>query len=288
MKRIDHNVRYVAFAASGAALLWLAMAGIVPVKHPLRPNEYLIDTSTHSPRTMRNFFRRQDVVLALTFVFATAGPSLVLPADFNTASNQINAIGSGTGGAGGGNGSTTGGCCPSVVGGPGGAAGAGGAFARIVNYAGHTAGQTVNCTVGSGDTVFDTSSILLAKAGSGSTGGSAAASVGTTKFSGGNGGAGGFVCGFSGGGGGAGGAAGPNGAGNNGANGLTQPAGFDGGAGASADAGSGGGGGAGGFGNPGTGSPGGAGGNGTEFNASHGSGGGGGGGGGVAGGFIGN
>ncbi len=203
--RIHHNVRYVCFCASAAALLWLAMAGIIPIKHPFRPNEYLIDTSAHSPRTLRNFFRREDVILALTWAFATAGPSLVLPADFNTASNQINGIGSGTGGVG-------------AVGINGGNGGAGGAFAQRINYNGHSAGQTVNCTVGAGDTIFDTSLILLAKAASGSTGGAAGSSVGTTTFSGGNGGT--IVtcpCLFSTGAGG-GGAGGPHGNGNNGAN----------------------------------------------------------------------
>ena len=218
--RVDHGVRYVCFCASAAAILWLAMAGIIPIKHPFRPNEYLIDTSSHSPRTLRNFFRREDVILALTWAFATAGPTLVLPSDFNTASNQIDAIGSGTGGAGG------------TVGNNGGRGGAGGAFAQIVNYSGHSAGQTVNCTVGPGDTIFDTSLILLAKAGSGQNGGTAAASVGATKFSGGNGGNGSLFCNGGGSGGGGGGAGGPNGAGNNGGNGTTI-----GGAGATADAG---------------------------------------------------
>src|SRR6202030_2658849 len=122
--RIDHNTRYVGFCASAAALLWLAMAGIIPIKRPFHKGEYLIDTSAHSPRTLRNFFRREDVILALTWAFATAGPTLVLPSDFNTASNQINGIGSGTGGAGGAAGAS--------LGGGGGSGGAGGAFAQIV------------------------------------------------------------------------------------------------------------------------------------------------------------
>src|SRR6202030_2647546 len=207
--RIDHNTRYVGFCASAAALLWLAMAGIIPVKHPFRPNEYLIDTSAHPPRTLRNFFRREDVILALTWAFATAGPTLVLPADFNTASNQINAIGTGTGG-GPGNGGVVACCIGS--GGAGGNAGAGGAFAQIINYSGHTAGQTVNCTVGSGDTVFDSGAVLRASQAIGSTGGTASSSVGTTKFSGGNGGSlGAGGPNFGGGGGGGGGAGGPHG-----------------------------------------------------------------------------
>src|SRR3984893_2132316 len=113
--RIDHNTRYVGFCASAAALLWLAMAGIIPVKHPFRPNEYLIDTSAHPPRTLRNFFRREDVILALTWAFALAGPTFTLQSDFNIASNQINAIGNGSGGAGGQggfSGSVCGGSCP--------------------------------------------------------------------------------------------------------------------------------------------------------------------------------
>jgi hypothetical protein len=226
---IEYGVRYVSFAASTAALLWLAHAGIFPTPHPFHRNEYVIDTSSHSPRKLRDFFSRPDVIIALTWFFANSGTSLTLPVDFNTGANQVNAIGAGSPGAGGFFGN------PCFNGGNGGNGGSGGAYAQILNYAGHSAGQSVPIQVGGGDTIFDSSTVLLAKAGSGTTGGQASASVGTTKYSGGNGGTGGAGTGVSGGGGGGGGgAAGPHGAGNNGGNGNSSG---NPGAGATADAG---------------------------------------------------
>src|SRR5260370_25310236 len=71
--------------------------------------------------------------------------------------------------------------------GNGGDGGGGGALGKIVNYSGHSAGQVVNVNF-SGDVWFDSPSVVLAKSASGSTGGAAVSSVGTTKFSGGNGG----------------------------------------------------------------------------------------------------
>src|SRR5712691_941815 len=253
---VRDRIRYASLALGAGALGWLAWHGVFPERNPVRPDEYIIAEDQIDPHQWQRFLSRQDVILALTFVFATAGPTTTLPADFNTASNQINAIGSGTGGLGG---AAASGC----AGGAGGNAGAGGAFAQIVNYSGHTAGQAVNVTVGAGDTVFDTTAILLAKAASVATGGQASASVGTTKFSGGNGGSasGSGPCSGGGGGGGGGGAAGPHGIGSNGANGISD----SGGAGGAGDAGN-------------TA----AGGNGRRVDATHGSGGGSAGGGGGA------
>jgi hypothetical protein len=243
--KIKSSVRYVSFAASAAALLWLAHAGIVPQRNPVDPGQYLIETGAHPPLTLRSFFRRPDVIIGLTFVFATVGPTITLPADFNPSSNQVNVIGSGAPGL-------------SGAGNSGGNGGAGGAFAQISNYSAHGAGQAVNVTVGSGDTTFDSGAVLVAKAAAGLIGGSAAASVGSLKFSGGNGGIGIIISNDpltgGGAGGGGGGAAGPNGIGNNGADGT----GAGGGAGAAGDGGN---------------TAGGA--NGTTFDATHGSGGGG-------------
>lgn len=247
---IDSNIRYVAFTASAAALLWLAHAGILPIQNPLHPDQYLLETSAHSPRKLRDFFRRHDVILGLTFVFVTAGPTTTLPSDFNTASNTISCIGSGFAGQGGAGVLAGGGP------GAGGVAGGAGAFASIPNYSAHGAGAVVNVQVGTGDTWFDTSATVLAKAASGQTGGQASACVGTVRNSGGNGGsggAGGDASGNGGGGGGGGGAAGPTGQGNNGANGAIPTH----GGGATGDAGN---------------TP--ANSNGTQFDASHGSGGG--------------
>ena len=254
--KIESSVRYVSFAASAAALLWLANAGIVPLRHPLSPDQYLIETGAHQPRILRNFFRRPDVIIGLAFVFATAGPTITLPADFNVSSNQANAIGAGAPGLAG-------------AGNAGGDGGGGGAFSQVANYSAHGAGQAVNVIVGAGDTTFDTAAILVAKAASLLTGGQASSSVGSIKFSGGNGGLGVTLTGGNSGGagGGGGGAAGPNGAGNNGG---------DGGTGSGAGAGTGSGGGDGATGDGGN-TPRGA--NGTTFDPTHGSGGGGDGGG---------
>ena len=252
---ISHNVRYVAFTTSAAALMWLAQTGIIPIPNPLRAGQYLLETGAHSPRTLRAFFRRPDVIIGLTFVFATAGPTVTLPSDFNINSNTINCIGSGFAGQGGGA-ATGGGIGGGGTTGAGGIGGGGGAFASIANYSAHGAGAVVNVQVGTGDTWFDTSATVLAKAASGQTGGQASASIGAVTFSGGNGGSGGPAGdpgGNGGGGGGGGGAAGPHGAGNNGGNGVVLTH----GGGATADAGT---------------TP--ANSNGTQFDASHGSGGG--------------
>ncbi len=237
---IENQVRYFAFSASAAALLWLAHAGFFPTPHPFHKDQYLVEsdpTSVREQKTLRAFFRRDDVILALTWFFATSGPSLVLPSDFNTLSNQVNAIGAGAGGLGG------------DASGNGGIAGGAGAFAQIVNYHAHSAGQTVACQVGADVTIFDSVAVLLADDANGQFGGLASVCVGTLKFSGGNGGSGGgpngtpTIGGFAdqvgGGGGGGGGAGGPNGAGNNGANGDTASTNAPGagGAGATADAG---------------------------------------------------
>ncbi len=189
MKRIDHNVRYIGFYASVAAVLWLAHEGMIPLNHPFRPGGYLLETdptSVREQKILRTFFGRRDVVYALIWQFALGGGSLVLAADFNTADNEIDCIGAGTGGTAGTPGGSVPGCT-GATGGDGGTGGAGGAFAQILNYNLHTAGQTVNLQVGAGDTWFDSNTTVLAKAAFGSTGGLAASSIGSLKRSGGNG-----------------------------------------------------------------------------------------------------
>ena len=209
----------------------------------------------------------------------TAFTTWVVPADWNSASNTIEAIGPGAEGA-------------VHVGTTGGVGGGAGAYARITNLS-LTVGASVSyrlpgfitsagpgCDTSLGGVYFNGASAatasITADCGAGGTvaltpggGGTTAASIGTTKYAGGNGGAHGTR-----GGGGGGGAGGPNGAGATGANGAAG----NGGDGGNADAGFGGAGGAGTAIDSGT--PGGDGGNGTEFTASFGSGGGGGGGGG--------
>jgi len=268
---IRNGVRFASLALTVGALGWLAWHGVFPQRNPLHPNEHIIAEDQLTPHQWRRFLGRQDVQIALTYFFVVSGATTVLPSDFNTASNTINAIGSGAGGGGADSGS-------------GGGGGGGGEFSSIVNYAGHSAGQTVNVQVGAGDTFFDTTAILLAKTGgagadggaggggAGGGGGLASSGVGTVKFSGGGGGTGGTgipgsMCSASsdGTGAGAGGAAGPHGIGNNGADGTVTTTTAPGGAGGVGDAG-----------NTAAGA------NGTQFNATHGSGGGGAGGAGTA------
>lgn len=211
--KLINAAKYIAIGVSAFAVLeFVATKAInrgydIPFKHPFYEDVWIVQKDALSVREWIDLERQHHINLALTWIFLTSGGSTVLPNDFNTASNQINGIGSGAGGAAG----TGGG---PGFGGGGGNGGGGGAFAQIVNYSGHSAGQTVNITVGAGDSVWDNSSVLVAQRAMGSTGGSAAASTGTTKFSGGNGGSGSF------GGAGGGGAAGPHGAGNSGGNGT--------------------------------------------------------------------
>lgn len=206
---------------------------------------------------------------AATVVFIISGTSWTVPTDWNSASNTIEVIGGGAGGA-------TGALAAGKF--KGGGGGGGGAYAKISNLS-LTGGNNVTIQVGSGGasdtngtaTWFNGATCAGASVcgdfgltgvsqGAGGAGGSTANSVGTTKFAGGSGGAASSANNTNGGGGGGG--AGLNGAGNIGADQPTSTGG-------SGDAGFGGAGGAAGN-NPG--------GNGTEWDATHGSGGGGGGG----------
>lgn len=209
--KIRSGIKYIAFTAVAYAVFDLILSSSIhrgldlPQKHPFQRNTWIVDKRVLSDHEWLDL-QQKSLIAATTWVFITSGTSFVLPSDFNTSANQIDAIGAGVGGAGG----TGGGPGTQGNGGNGGGAGA---FAQIVNYSGHGPGQTVSIQVGTGDTIWDSSSVLLAKAGSGSSGGTAASSVGSTKFNGGGGGNGEF------GGGGGGGAGGPHGAGNSGTNG---------------------------------------------------------------------
>jgi len=156
--------------------------------------------------------------MATMVIFLTTtgtGNSWTVPADWNNASNTIEAIGAGGTGD-----------CNNDWGG----AGGGGAYA-IANNVTLTPGGSVSYNIGAGtgtvvDTMFNTTTTLLAKAGANATGGDVVALGGsasscyptTGAFSGGNGG---IEIGSSYGNGGGGGAAGPNGAGQNGGNALS-------------------------------------------------------------------
>jgi hypothetical protein len=215
--------KYLAFLA-GAALAWPVVDALLtlsihrgfdpPRPHPFERGVWIIERDLMSAREWHDFSRKYPIFLALTWLFVTSGATTTLPTDFNIFSNQFNAIGAGVPGSGG----TTGVAC--VANGPGGNGGGAGAFASIANYSAHGAGAVVNIQVGAGDTFFDSISVLLAKAGSGTTGGQASASVGSIKFNGGGGGAGGSGCAQVGSGGGGGGAGGPNGQGSTGGNGT--------------------------------------------------------------------
>lgn len=207
--------------------------------------------------------------------YLTSGTTWTVPADWNSASNTIEAIGAGGNG---GNGAT------SQFGGSG-TGGGGGAYASISNQT-LTPSSTVNVQVGASKDSYlqdnSNSTVLLAQkgtngdtfgnsSGQGPSGGLASASIGTVKYNGGKGGdADGFgsSAGFGASGGGA--AASAAGAGEAG---VDTPAGFNGSAGGNVPSGATGG--AGGV----TGSSAAVvGGSGTEWDASHGSGAGGGGG----------
>ena len=218
----------------------------------------------------------------MTVIILTSGTSWTVPNDWNSSSNIVEAIG---GGGGGGLGDDGG-----AGGGAGSGAGGAGAYAKITNFS-STAGTNISITIGrggyagdggiyavgdedGGDTVFDSSSTLLAKGGlgivggtAGATGGDAASCVPSTgAHSGGNGGAGVVGSGTTGGG--AGGGAGAGGTTADGSDGTdgSGSTGGAGGAGGTVD------GGAGGSSNSGAGSAG------TTWNGSSGPGGGGGGG----------
>jgi len=173
-----------------------------------------------------------------TTIFLTTGSSWTVPSNWNNANNIIECLGAGANGVGDSRNTNAGG---------------GGAYAKIINL-NLTPGANVSYHIGtpaSSDTTFNGTSLgacsVGAKGAVGKIGGTAAASVGTTKYSGGNGQYAG------------GGAAGPYGAGTNGSSSIA-------GDGGDGDAGLGG---AGGTGSHPDGSPG------SEWGSSHGSGGGG-------------
>src|SRR5229473_6429984 len=105
---VKNGGRYASLILGAGALLWLAQYGIVPIKlrdvneHIGHENEYLIKDTQIDTVTFDTLIRRKDVIFCLVWFFVTAGPTTTLPADFNTASNQINLIGNGAGGGGGG------------------------------------------------------------------------------------------------------------------------------------------------------------------------------------------
>jgi hypothetical protein len=111
---IRNGGRYASLILGAGALLWLAQHGIMPISNPFRPNEYLIQDTQIDTGMFDRLISRKDVILCLIWFFVTAGPTTTLPADFNTASNQINVIGNGAGGSGGSAGTSGTSCgCPS-------------------------------------------------------------------------------------------------------------------------------------------------------------------------------
>src|SRR5260370_31285842 len=98
---IRNGGRYASLILGAGALLWLAQHGIVPIPNPVRSDEYLIEDTQIDTVTFDTLISRKDVIFCLVWFFVTAGSKTTLPADFNTSSNQINAIGNGAGGGGG-------------------------------------------------------------------------------------------------------------------------------------------------------------------------------------------
>src|SRR6266436_4684647 len=98
---IRNGGRYASLILGAGALLWLTQHGISPIPNPVRTGEYLIEDTQIDTVTFDTLISRKDVIFCLIWFFVTAGPTITLPADFNTASNQINVIGNGVGGGGG-------------------------------------------------------------------------------------------------------------------------------------------------------------------------------------------
>jgi hypothetical protein len=257
-RRLYHTVVIGSIAALSLLLSW----GVIPRINPIS-RDLLIGHHQLTSDQWKQLLDRHDVILGLSWAFATSGSTLTLDPTFNTASNNIYCIGAGRGGANG-------------AGATGGGGGGGGAFATLANYNLNGPNASVGIQVAGANTIFDTTNnaviAVQGAAGSGATGGTGGAAASCTPstgaFSGGTGGASGS--GLDGGGGG--GAAGPNGNGNNGSAGITT----NGGNGGSGDGGVGGSGGAAGSCSP-------SGGGGTEWSASPNRGSGGGGGGGATG-----
>lgn len=108
--------RYASLILGAGALLFLAEHGIKPTINPFRdgrdgaPVEHVI-RDTIDPSIWETLMSRKDVIFCLVWVFVTGGVGVTLPSDFNTASNEIHAIGKGgvgQGGFGGTGGSTCG------------------------------------------------------------------------------------------------------------------------------------------------------------------------------------
>src|SRR5262245_57710206 len=105
--------RYAGLILGTGALLSLTDIGSPPIPLPEalqntnEQRQYLIEDRALERSVWEQLLARKDVVLCLVWFFVTAGPTTTLPADFNTASNQINVIGNGAGGFGGSAGGTS-------------------------------------------------------------------------------------------------------------------------------------------------------------------------------------
>ncbi len=177
---------FLSFMCGAAVLALFASNGIFPERHPIYKDQYIVERHMLREGDWKVLAHRNDFVLCLVWAFATSGTSTILPSNFTT-TNEIDAIGAGAAGFSGAN--FPSGCCGGSIS-LGGNGGGGGAYAQILNYSGHTAGQAVSIQVGTSDSWFASSATLLAKAASGQTGGQASACVGTTKISGSDGTAG--------------------------------------------------------------------------------------------------
>lgn len=176
------NRKYIGFAASSIALLWLAGHGIYPSKNPTPGvDTYVVEETATKNKTWRKFFQRQDVILASAWFFAFGGTTqLTLPSDFST-DNTVYCIGCG------GTGTTAVLSGPTLTVGPGGAGGAfvgSGANLSGASYSLKGAGTQVSVQVGNPgqdgvNTIFDASNNwIIARAGNVGTPGTASSSTG--------------------------------------------------------------------------------------------------------------
>jgi hypothetical protein len=211
---VNERRKYWAFAATAAGFavfckIFIQRGFDPPIRDLVRRTHWIVDKEALNKHEWRDLVRKKWVILAVTYIFLTSGTSTTLPNDFNPVNNNIFAIGAGGGGQNGGALSTY----------SGGAGGNGGNFAEIANFNGLPT-QVVGYQVGAGDTIWNNSCTLVAKANANGSG-----NVGTIIFGGGAGGAAGAWSGAANegaGGGGGGGAASYSGGGVSGAPGISD------------------------------------------------------------------
>src|SRR5215813_10564269 len=110
MRKIHNAAKYIAFTAISFAVFDIILSRAIhggydiqhhPLKHLRDRGVWVVEKEVMSPEEWRRLEFEHKIFLSLTWIFLTSGTTHVLESDFNTASNQINGIGSGkAGGAG--------------------------------------------------------------------------------------------------------------------------------------------------------------------------------------------